>query len=123
RHIDNGEYLGLAMLMMYQFPMMALATYARYGADGKSDQKTTKDLIMDSVSGMSAIGGASLVMDLFSDNQRGGGVSMLGGANSVISTLQSVAKKGELSAQDASKLVPLAQEFIPLRILINNTGD
>lgn len=123
RHIDNGEYLGLAMLMMYQFPMMALATYARYGADGKSDQKTTKDLIMDSISGMSAIGGASLVADLFSDNQRGGGVSMLGGANSVISTLQSVAKKGELSAQDASKLVPLAQEFIPLRILINNTGD
>lgn len=123
RHIDNGEYLGLAMLMMYQFPMMALATYARYGADGKADQKSTKDLITDSVSGMSAIGGGSLVLDLFNTNQRGGGVSMLGGANSVINTLQSVAKKGALSAQDASKLVPLAQEFIPLRILINNTGD
>lgn len=123
RHFDNKEYLGLAMLLMYQFPMMALATYARYGADGKSDEKTTGDLIRDSISGMSAIGGASLVMDLFSDNQRGGGVSMLGGANSVISTLQSVVKKGDMSFKDASKLVPLAQEFIPLRILINNTGD
>lgn len=121
RYIDNGEYLGFAMLLAYQFPMMALATYARYGADGKQGDKSSKDLIRDAASGMSAIGGATLIMDLFNPQQRGGGVSMLGGANNVISTLQGVARKGEMSMQDASKLVPLAQEFIPLRILINNT--
>lgn len=122
RHIDNGEYLGLAMLMAYQFPMMALATYARYGMDGKQGDKTTKDLVTDAVSGMSAIGGASMVMDLF-NNRAGGGVSMLGGFSSIIQTLQSVESKGRMSMQDASRIIPLAQEFIPLRILINNTAD
>lgn len=122
RHTDNGEYLGLAMLIAYQFPMMALATYAKYGMDGTQGDKTTKDLVTDSIAGMSAIGGASMVMDLF-NNRAGGGVSMLGGFNSIISTLQSVESKGKMSMQDASKLIPLAQEFIPLRILINNLGD
>ena len=122
RHIDNGEYLGLAMLMAYQFPMMALATYARYGMDGKQQDKTTKDLVTDAVSGMSAIGGASMVMDLF-NNRAGGGVSMLGGFSSIIQTLQSVESKGHMTMQDASRIIPLTQEFIPLRILINNTAD
>ncbi|QXG07763.1 hypothetical protein [Erwinia phage Zoomie] len=126
RHLENGseEMMGGAILLAYQFPMMALMTYVRYGMDGKLDEKSSSDLIHDAVSGMSAIGGASMLMDLFSTNQRGGGVSMFGSVNSIIQTLQGVARKGEMSAQDASKLMPLAQEFIPLRILINNTsGD
>lgn len=122
RHLDNGDYVGLGMLMAYQFPMMALATYARYGMDGNLDKKGTSDLVSDAVSGMSAIGGASMVMDLF-NSRAGGGVSMLGGFNNIISTLQSIQSKGSMSMKDASKLMPLAQEFIPLRMLINNTAD
>lgn len=121
RHVDNGDYLGLAMVLAYQFPMMALATYAKYGMDGKQSEKSSKDLIMDAVTGMSAIGGASLLTGLFQEQR--GGIALTGGVSGIIQTLQGIARKGEMSAQDASKLLPLAQEFIPLRILINNMGD
>ena len=123
RGLENGasEALGLAILMAYQFPLMALATYAKYGMDGQQDKKTTTNLVVDALTGMSSIGGASMVMSMFTGNQSG--VSMLGGFNQIVTTLKSIESKGSMSAQDASKLVPLAQEFAPLRLLINTMGE
>lgn len=123
RGLENGasEAAGLALIMAYQFPLMALATYARYGMDGNHDKKTTKDLVTDAVTGMSSLGGATMIASLFTNS--GSSPAMIAGFSNVMTTLQSVYSKGSLSAKDASKITPLAQEFIPLRILINNMGE
>jgi len=124
RGLENGfsEAMGTAVLFMHQFPLACMTIMAKYAMDGQSDQKTSSDLINDAVMSMSLMGGASIVLGMFT-NQQSGGVAALGAYNQIIDTLKSVEGKGEMTMKDASKIFPLAQEAIPLRILINNMGD
>lgn len=121
RTLNDTGPLGLMHLMAYQFPLMLLATQAKYSMDGKSN-KTTKDLIMDSVLGMSAIGGLSLIQPLFSGDTPRHSLASMGYVASSLGALQDIAA-GKADAESLSKVLPLVQEFAPTRAIINNFGD
>lgn len=124
RHLENDK-TGGAMLLAYQFPMMLLAMKAKAAMDGKDEDMTSGKMIQDAAWGMSALGGLTMLQPLFTESNNTGGVSMFGSVNNMVQTFNKIKSQGtDISVQDASRMLPLVQEFVPLRILINNTsGD
>jgi len=120
RGYNEGGLIGLAHIMMYQYPMMLLATMAKNAMDGKPAQD--KRTFADAAAGMSVLGGLTVLQPLFTgDNPRHSLVSM-GYIVNAIGEMQKVAS-GSSNLKDFTKQVPLVQEFVPTRILINNFGD
>ena len=123
RYTSTNDYAGLAMLMAHQYPLLLLLTAAKYGMDGNTSDKSTRDWIAESVAGMSALGGISMLQDIFmGDSPRHSIPSLSFIANSV-GTLQKVLETGDITPQDVSRIVPYVQEFAVTRALINNFGD
>lgn len=120
REMNDAGWIGLAHIMAYQFPLMLLATMSKNGMDGK-DSETNK-LIMDSVMGMSAIGGVSLLQDLFTGDSPRHSLASMGYVTGMLGALQDLAT-GNMDIKTFSKQVPLIQEFAPTRAIINNFGD
>ena len=121
RQLNDGGVTGLALLAAYQMPLALMMQNLKSNLDGK--EQTGKELVSNAAWSMSMLGGASLLQGLF-DPQQGGGNIVTGGIGQVISGLNAVATKGgDLTMKDVSKIVPLAQEFMPLRAVINNMGD
>ncbi|UNA01069.1 putative internal virion protein [Erwinia phage Micant] len=123
RQYNDGGVAGLAMLMMYQLPLAIMMQKLKATMDNKD--QSGKELVSAAAWSMSAIGGASLLQPLFEGAQGGSGGSVItGGLNQILSSVQNLfAKGGDMTAKDVSKIVPLAQEFLPLRAVINNMGD
>lgn len=116
---DNG-WIGLAHLAAYQFPLMYLITQARFAADGK--QESEGKLIAEAVKAMSILGGFSFVTDIFSDQSPRHSLTATGYAMNILGLIQKVAA-GEADLKDVSRSLPLLQEFMPTRAIINNFGD
>lgn len=122
RQLNDGGVTGLALLAAYQMPLALMVQEMKSKLDGK--EQTGKELVSNAAWSMSMLGGATLLQDLFTGPQQGGGSVVAAGAGQVIDGLHSLATKGgDLTMKDVSKIVPLAQEFIPLRAVINNMGD
>lgn len=122
RELNDAGWIGVAHIMAYQFPLMLLATQAKYAMDGKSDEKGTKRLIADSVMGMSAIGGVSLLQDVFTGESPRHSLAAMGYVTGTLGALQDLAT-GNLDLKGFTRQVPLIQEFAPTRAIINNFGD
>lgn len=122
RHLANGDYAGLALLMTYQYPLMLLATHAKLAMDGK-EAKSPYELAMSAAMNMSAIGGVSLLSPLFLGESPRHSLTSLGYITQSIGAVQETLQDGRLDTQRMSKVLPFAQEFMPLRALINNMGE
>lgn len=120
---DDGP-LGLMHLMAYQFPLMYLASTARYAMDGKLNDKDTtqKKVITDAVLNMSAIGGLSLIAPVFTGEKARHSLAAMAYVTNSINELQNIAA-GKSDAQSISRVLPLVQEFAPTRAVINNFGE
>lgn len=122
RGYADGGVTGLALLAAYQLPLALMIQHVKSTLDGK--EQTGRELVSSAAWSMSMLGGASLLQPLFDPQRGGGGTIVSGGIGQVISGLNAVATKGgDLTMKDVSKIVPLAQEFMPLRAVINNMGD
>lgn len=120
RELNDAGWIGLAHIMAYQFPLMLLATKAKHSMDGKDVD--TRRLVTEAVMGMSAIGGISLLQDIFTgDSPRHSLVSM-GYITGLLDAVQALAT-GDMDIQTFTKQVPLIHEFAPTRAIINNLGD
>lgn len=122
RHVQNDDYAGLAMLMMYQYPLMLLATQAKLALDGKEAENPTQ-LVVSAAMNMSAIGGLSLLSPLFLGETPRHSLTSLGYVTQSIGAIQEMAQDRVLDTQRMSKILPFAQEFMPLRAVINNMGE
>lgn len=122
RHLANGDYAGLALLMTYQYPLMLLATHAKLAMDGK-EAKSPYELAMSAAMNMSAIGGVSLLSPLFLGESPRHSLTSLGYITQSIGAVQETLEDGRLDTQRMSKVLPFAQEFMPLRAVINNMGE
>lgn len=119
---EDGGVRGLTLLMAYQLPLALMMQNLKSTLDGKD--QTGRELVSGAAWSMSMLGGLSLLQPLFDPQQGGGGTVVTGGLTSVLSGLHAIATKGgDMTMKDVSKIVPLAQEFIPLRAVINNMGD
>lgn len=116
---DNG-WIGLAHVAAYQFPLMYLITQARFAADGKKSSQ--EDVIKEAVKQMSIIGGFSYLTPIFDEQAPKSSLTATAYATNILGVAQKLAS-GELTAKDASRLLPLVQEFLPTRAIINNYGD
>ena len=120
RELNDAGWIGLAHIMAYQFPLMLLATQAKYSMDGK--EVDTRRLIAESVMGMSAIGGISLLQDIFTGDSPRHSLASMGYVTGLLGAVQALAT-GNMDIQTFTKQVPLIQEFAPTRAIINNFGD
>lgn len=124
RHTSNGDYGGLVLLMAHQYPLMIMMTAAKYGLDGTTNEKSTGDWIADSVFGMSALGGISMIQDVFGSNEARHSVPALAFVTNSVNTIKKImATDSEVTPQDVSRILPYMQEFMVTRALINNFGD
>lgn len=120
RELNDAGWIGVAHIMAYQFPLMLLATMAKRGMDGKNVD--TQKLIGESVMGMSAIGGISLLQDIFLGNSPRHSLASMGYVTGLLGAVQGLAT-GNMDIKTFTKQVPLIQEFAPTRAIINNFGD
>ena len=120
RELNDAGWIGVAHIMAYQFPLMLLATMAKHGMDGK--EADTRKLITESVMGMSAIGGVSLLQDIFTGDSPRHSLASMGYVTGLLGAVQDLAT-GNMDIQTFTKQVPLIQEFAPTRAIINNFGD
>lgn len=120
RELNDAGWIGVAHIMAYQFPLMLLATTAKHGMDGK--EADTQKLISESVMGMSAIGGISLLQDIFTGDSPRHSLASMGYVTGLLGAVQALAT-GNMDIQTFTKQVPLIQEFAPTRAIINNFGD
>ena len=120
RELNDAGWIGVAHIMAYQFPLMLLATMAKHGMDGK--EADTQKLIAESVMGMSAIGGISLLQDIFTGDSPRHSLASMGYVTGLLGAVQDLAT-GNMDIQTFTKQVPLIQEFAPTRAIINNFGD
>lgn len=120
RELNDAGWIGVAHIMAYQFPLMLLATMAKHGMDGK--EADTQKLIAESVMGMSAIGGISLLQDIFTGDSPRHSLASMGYVTGLLGAVQDLAT-GNMDIQTFTKQVPLIQEFAPTRAIINNLGD
>ena len=120
RELNDAGWIGVAHIMAYQFPLMLLATMAKHGMDGK--EADTQKLIAESVMGMSAIGGISLLQDIFTGDSPRHSLASMGYVTGLLGAVQALAT-GNMDIQTFTKQVPLIQEFAPTRAIINNFGD
>ena len=120
RELNDAGWIGVAHIMAYQFPLMLLATMAKHGMDGK--EADTHKLIAESVMGMSAIGGISLLQDIFTGDSPRHSLASMGYVTGLLGAVQALAT-GNMDIQTFTKQVPLIQEFAPTRAIINNFGD
>lgn len=121
RHeLNDAGWIGLAHIMAYQFPLMLLVMKAKEGLDGKSESNTK--LISDAVINMSALGGISLIAPIFTGERPRHSLASMAYVTSTLGLLQQVAS-GNADAQAISRQLPLIQEFMPTRAIINNFGD
>lgn len=116
---DNG-WIGLAHVAAYQFPLMYLITQARLSADGKDESQA--NIIKEAVKQMSIIGGFSFLTSIFDEQAPRSSLTATAYATNILGIAQKLAS-GELTAKDASRVLPLVQEFLPTRAIINNYGD
>lgn len=116
---DNG-WIGLAHLAAYQFPLMYLITRVRLAADGKDEPEDK--VIQEAVKQMSIIGGFTYLTPIFDEQAPKSSLTATAYATNILGVAQKLAS-GELTAKDASRLLPLVQEFLPTRAIINNYGD
>lgn len=119
RELNDAGWIGVAHIMAYQFPLMLLATMAKHGMDGKD--VGTQKLIGESVMGMSAIGGISLLQDIFLGDSPRHSLASMGYVTGLLG-VQDLAT-GNMDIKTFTKQVPLIQEFAPTRAIINNFGD
>lgn len=122
REMNDAGWIGLAHIAAYQFPMMLLMTQAKYAMDGKLGERDTKRLISDSVMGMSALGGITMIQPLFTGESPRHSLASMGYVMGMLGLMQDIAA-GNADAQSISKQIPLIQEFAPTRAIINNFGD
>ena len=120
RELNDAGWIGVAHIMAYQFPLILLATMAKHGMDGK--EADTQKLISESVMGMSAIGGISLLQDIFTGDSPRHSLASMGYVTGLLGAVQALAT-GNMDIQTFTKQVPLIQEFAPTRAIINNFGD
>lgn len=121
RHeLNDAGWIGLAHIMAYQFPLMLLVMKAKEGLDGKSE--SNKKLISDAVINMSALGGISLIAPIFTGERPRHSLASMAYVTSTLGLLQQIAS-GNADAQAISRQLPLIQEFMPTRAIINNFGD
>jgi hypothetical protein len=121
RHeMNDAGWIGLAHIMAYQFPLMLLVMKAKEGIDGKPSDD--RKLIIDAVMNMSALGGISLIAPIFTGEKPRHSLTSMAYITSTLSLLQQAAS-GNLDAQSLSRQLPLVQEFMPTRAIINNFGD
>lgn len=121
RHeLNDAGWIGLAHIMAYQFPLMLLVVKAKEGLDGKPSDN--KKLISDAVINMSALGGISLIAPIFTGEKPRHSLASMAYVTSTLGLLQQVAA-GNADAQAISRQLPLIQEFMPTRAIINNFGD
>lgn len=120
RELNDAGWLGVAHIMAYQFPLMLLATMAKHGMDGKDVD--TQKLVSESVMGMSAIGGVSLLQDIFLGDSPRHSLASMGYVTGLLGAVQDLAT-GNMDIKTFTKQVPLIQEFAPTRAIINNFGD
>ena len=120
RELNDAGWIGVAHIMAYQFPLMLLATMAKHGMDGK--EADTRKLIAESAMGMSAIGGVSLLQDIFIGDSPRHSLASMGYVPGLLGAVQALAT-GNMDIQTFTKQVPLIQEFAPTRAIINNFGD
>lgn len=122
RMVANKEYAGMSMLMAYQMPLMLMASYTKAHMDGKGQDLTSNKLIMDSVSNMGMLGGLGVALSVFSDQSPRNGLAMMAAPYATAQWLKQLTNGGA-DIKQTSRVLPLAQTFIPLRILINNLAD
>ena len=120
RELNDAGWIGLAHIMAYQFPLMLLATKAKHSMDGKDTD--TRRLVTEAVMGMSAIGGISLLQDIFTGDSPRHSLASMGYVTGLLGAVQALAT-GNMDIQTFTKQVPLIQEFAPTRAIINNFGD
>lgn len=120
RELNDAGWIGVAHIMAYQFPLMLLATMAKHGMDG--NDVDTQKLIGESVMGMSAIGGVSLLQDIFLGDSPRHSLASMGYVTGLLGAVQDLAT-GNMDIKTFTKQVPLIQEFAPTRAIINNFGD
>lgn len=120
RELNDAGWIGVAHIMAYQFPLMLLATMAKHSLDGKD--VSTKKLIGEAVLGMSAIGGVSLLQDIFLGDSPRHSLASMGYVTGLLGAVQDLAT-GNMDIKTFTKQVPLIQEFAPTRAIINNLGD
>lgn len=120
RELNDAGWIGVAHIMAYQFPLMLLATMAKHGMDGRDVD--TQKLIGESIMGMSAIGGVSLLQDIFLGDSPRHSLASMGYVTGLLGAVQALAT-GNMDIQTFTKQVPLIQEFAPTRAIINNFGD
>ncbi|WP_236516334.1 hypothetical protein, partial [Escherichia coli] len=89
RELNDAGWIGVAHIMAYQFPLMLLATMAKHGMDGKDVD--TQKLIGESVMGMSAIGGISLLQDIFLGNSPRHSLASMGYVTGLLGAVQDLA--------------------------------
>lgn len=121
RHeLNDAGWIGLAHIMAYQFPLMLLVVKAKESLDGRPGDN--KKLISDAVINMSAIGGISLIANIFTGEKPRHSLTSMAYITSTLGLLQQAAS-GNIDAQSLSRQLPLVQEFMPTRAIINNFGD
>lgn len=120
RELNDAGWIGLAHIMAYQFPLMLLATKAKHSMDGKDTD--TRRLVTEAVMGMSAIGGISLLQDIFTGDSPRHSLASMGYVTGLLGAVQDLAT-GNMDIKTFTKQVPLIQEFAPTRAIINNFGD
>lgn len=120
RELNDAGWIGVAHIMAYQFPLMLLATMAKHSMDGRD--ASTQKLIGESVAGMSAIGGVSLLQDIFLGDSPRHSLASMGYVTGLLGAVQDLAT-GNMDIKTFTKQVPLIQEFAPTRAIINNFGD
>lgn len=120
RELNDAGWIGVAHIMAYQYPLMLLATMAKHGMDGKDAD--TRRLITESVMGMSAIGGVSMLQTLFTGDSPRHSLASMAYITGLLGAVQDLAT-GNMDIQTFTKQVPLIQEFAPTRAIINNFGD
>lgn len=121
RHeLNDAGWIGLAHIMAYQFPLMLLVMKSKDALDGK--ESTDKQLITNAVMNMSALGGVSLISSLFTGTEAKHSLASMAYITSTLNLLQDAAA-GNLDARGLSRQLPLIQEFMPTRAIINNFGE
>lgn len=120
RELNDAGWIGLAHIMAYQFPLMLLATKAKHSMDGKDTD--TRRLVKEAVMGMSAIGGISLLQDIFTGDSPRHSLASMGYVTGLLGAVQDLVT-GNMDIKTFTKQVPLIQEFAPTRAIINNFGD
>lgn len=120
RELNDAGWIGVAHIMVYQFPLMLLATMAKHSMDGKDSD--TSRLISEAALGMSAIGGISMLSAAFLGDTPRHSLASMSYITGVLGALQGLAA-GDSDIKTFLRLVPLIQEFAPTRAIINNFGD